>query len=46
MKEAAQWILFIGANALLIYVASRCAERPPKDFRRMLRQSGAVKRVK
>lgn len=46
MKEAAQWILFIGACALLIYVASRCAERPDKDFRRMLRQSGAVKRVK
>lgn len=45
MKEAAQWILFIGANALLIYVASRCAERP-NNFRRMLRQSGAVKRVK
>lgn len=46
MKEAAQWTLFIGACALVIYVASRCAERPDKDFRRMLRQSGAVKRVK
>lgn len=45
MKEACQWILFIGANALVIYVASRCAERP-NNFRRMLRQSGAVKRVK
>lgn len=46
MKEAAQWTLFIGACALVIYVASRCAERPDKDFRRMLRQSGVVKRVK
>jgi len=45
MIEACQWILFIGANALLIYLASRCAERP-SNFRRMLRQSGAVKRVK
>lgn len=45
MIEACQWLLFIGANALLIYVASRCAERP-NNFRRMLRQSGAVKRVK
>jgi len=45
MKEACQRILLIGANALVIYVASRCAERP-NNFRRMLRQSGAVKRVK
>lgn len=46
MKEACQWILFIGANALLIYVASRCAEQRPNNFRETLRQSGAVKRVK
>lgn len=45
MTDALQWLAFIAINAMAIYVASRTAENP-NNFRKMLRLSGVVKRLK
>lgn len=47
MIEACQWILFIGANALVIYVATRKAENVRRNsFKHFLPIGGAFKQVK
>jgi hypothetical protein len=45
--EACQWLLFIGANALVIYVATRKAENARRNsFKHFLPITGAFKQVK
>lgn len=47
MIEACQWLLFIGANALVIYVATRKAENARRNsFKHLLPIGGAFKQVK
>ncbi len=47
MIEAFQWLLFIGANALVIYVATRKAENVRRNsFKKLLPIGGAFKQVK
>lgn len=47
MKEAAQWLLFIGANALVIYVATRRAENVRRNsWKHLLPITGVFKQVK
>lgn len=47
MKEAAQWTLFIGACALVIYVATRRAENVRRNsWKQLLPITGAFKQVK
>jgi hypothetical protein len=47
MIEVLQWILFIGANALVIYVATRKAENARRNsFKHFLPIGGAFKQVK
>ncbi len=50
MKEAMQWLIFIGANALLIlviYVATRRLENARRNsFKKLLPIGGAFKQVK
>ena len=47
MIEACQWFLFIGANALVIHVATRRAENVRRNsFKHLLPITGAFKQVK
>jgi hypothetical protein len=47
MIEVLQWLLFIGANALVIYVATRRAENVRRNsFKHFLPITGAFKQVK
>ena len=47
MIEVCQWILFIGANVLVIYVATRRAENVRRNsWKQLLPITGAFKQVK
>lgn len=47
MIEACQWLLFIGANALVIYVATRRVENVRRNsWKQLLPITGAFKQVK
>jgi hypothetical protein len=47
MIELCQWLLFIGANALVIYVATRRSENVRRNsFKHFLPIGGAFRRVK
>jgi len=47
MINLCQWLLFIGANALVIYVATRKAENVRRNsFKHLLPIGGAFKQVK